>query len=994
MGNTGSKKRKDWLATKQYSTDVEPTQRRSVSPFKRSKSAAPGDLCPSQSDEVPDVPQKPGKAIVTLTNLQSDKPSGSCVTDSIYLDWTPPKEDGGRPILGYSVEMYDLPTGNWVSVTQTEGRRCRSMLDNILCGIMYRFRVRAFNEIGSSVPGIPSDAFVIDTPGVHIAPYFIVCPPPEVSKFSHETVQFRAKALGTPTPNILWQKDNEPIFITQGIDISNEPDGSMLTVHNLQLDDEGLIECVAVNHVGKATASTVLHVNTPPNFHTNNIPLKFSFRHDDMIRLKFPIEAQPAPDVTLLKNGDPVDSSHCQALYRDNTLLVKIDSSQECDTGLYHVEATNEFGVASLDFNLTVEVPPEAPSTPDILDVAPTGELTLAWQPPSNCCVDHYIVEYYRDQWQLWLRMKTCMDSVTVIQDLIPGSKYKFRVMAASVTGISEPSPESEEIMIGKLAEDELFDLPRGRPFLKKTRKVPSFERSSLDRSTAGVSGQPGRRHVSLDREVYYDANNIRRDVVGYKPSEKLSAGGTDLSQLGKFSNKMSSEDLVKYRTSMTGLCNRIKAMSNSSIGSRGSKISLDTATKPLQMEITNQARKSNSMGQLWTTPYTPHIDSDQAELLHQHAASPASYTSPTSASTLCISSNRRSCERNPSEPPVSRLESRIESSSSISDCKKSLTDIRDRIGSLQSLLKTSRNLTSSTAKQRFFSDLPTFNVPDLDLDKRTRPSEACTANANFNRNDSYANAIGVDPVVEDSKETLETHFPYNPDLVSLGSLECDKFPQEQTETKIELIVDESNTDEVESSDMIDQTVSNFLRNSMSPTRWDRSSLTPNDPYSQDCSNITHTDLSPHDRSSHTPTDQYPQSHQELEHDSNESTDKCESPYKSVNTHADIHQEDCSSYNVHQEGSLSSTTLREGSVSSATMREGSISSATLDERSVSSCSDRTMLVSNSMEEYALSESTQTLQQRSTSALSAVSASSQGTLIADETSSLNSNDEDP
>ena len=25
-----------------------------------------------------------------------------------------------RPILGYSVEMYDLPTGNWVTVTQTD----------------------------------------------------------------------------------------------------------------------------------------------------------------------------------------------------------------------------------------------------------------------------------------------------------------------------------------------------------------------------------------------------------------------------------------------------------------------------------------------------------------------------------------------------------------------------------------------------------------------------------------------------------------------------------------------------------------------------------------------------------------------------------------------------------------------------------------------------------------------------------------------------------
>ena len=31
------------------------------------------------------------------------------------------------------------------------------------------------------------------------------------------------------------------------------------------------------------------------------------------------------------------------------------------------------------------------------------------------------------------------------------GSKYKFRIMAAGASGISEPSQESEEIMIGKI---------------------------------------------------------------------------------------------------------------------------------------------------------------------------------------------------------------------------------------------------------------------------------------------------------------------------------------------------------------------------------------------------------------------------------------------------------------------------------------------------------------------------------------------------------------
>ena len=35
---------------------------------------------------------------------------------------------------------------------------------------------------------------------------------------------------------------------------------------------------------------------------------------------------------------------------------------------------------------------------------------------------------------------------------VVVGSKYKFRVMAASASGISEPSQESEEIMIGKIS--------------------------------------------------------------------------------------------------------------------------------------------------------------------------------------------------------------------------------------------------------------------------------------------------------------------------------------------------------------------------------------------------------------------------------------------------------------------------------------------------------------------------------------------------------------
>ena len=104
MGNSSSKKQKALQSLAGNSSDLE---YRDCSPWRRGRSELPDDGdCPLY-----DVPGKPSKAIVSLTNLQSDKAVGSCVTDSIYLDWYRPPTDGGRPIIGYTVEMYDLPTG-------------------------------------------------------------------------------------------------------------------------------------------------------------------------------------------------------------------------------------------------------------------------------------------------------------------------------------------------------------------------------------------------------------------------------------------------------------------------------------------------------------------------------------------------------------------------------------------------------------------------------------------------------------------------------------------------------------------------------------------------------------------------------------------------------------------------------------------------------------------------------------------------------------------
>ena len=349
-----------------------------------------------------------------------------------------------------------------------------------------------------------------------------------------------------------------------------------------------------------------------------------------MVRLKFPFVSQPPAQLQLVRGGKPCDT--VEVSVRDEEVLFKIESAGLEHSGHYTILADNGHGEDRIDFALDVEVPPESPGCPEVAEVSAAGQLRLVWEAPRSGPVDHYIIEYYRDQWQLWLRLKTTIDTQSLVTDLIPGSKYKFRVMSASLAGISDPSAASEEVMIGAAADDELFDLPsysRGRSSSRLDRrsrynKMPSLERG-VSLAGAGAGAGAGRRQTSLDREVYYDAQNVRKEVVTYKPVE---VRGTTLSDKYKLSN----EELTKYKTSMSELCTRMKNISSSSLVAGRTRDSADSATSPLRREVLSQCRRLGS------------------------------------TSSVAGAGAR----------PGSR------GGGDVSECKKSLTDIRDRIGSLQ----------------------------------------------------------------------------------------------------------------------------------------------------------------------------------------------------------------------------------------------------------------------------------------------------------------------
>merc|ERR1712233_204834 len=287
-------------------------------------------------------------------------------------------------------------------------------------------------------------------------------------------------------------------------------------------------------------------------------------------------------------------------------------------------------------------------------------------------------------------------------------------------------------------------DLPRGRQPGRRApglpRKMLGLDRSSLDRSLgaprgnlANASPDLNRRHVSLDREVYHDSDNVRRDVVAFNPDVK-----PEVEKLGHLSGKykLSNDEMSKYKTSLSQLCRQMKMVSSTSQSNRSSRTALD-ATHHLKMEVSHTRLSSSSLSHLGQNTSAGHIERDPG-------------TSPPPSS-------------------VRRL------SSDVDECKKSLTDIRDRIGSLQSLLKESRALTAS--KQHLFPELPSYPPPP--------PPEAPTvekAESGLKRKPSRS--LSYSQAMDSDSQYQETHFPYSPEAAAgegSTSLLCDKPENRQS---------------------------------------------------------------------------------------------------------------------------------------------------------------------------------------------------------------------
>ena len=69
---------------------------------------------------------------------------------SVTLTWKPPKSDGGKPLTGYIIERRDAKRSSWVSVETVKPNITTYIVQNLVVGNDYYFRIKAENVEGVS----------------------------------------------------------------------------------------------------------------------------------------------------------------------------------------------------------------------------------------------------------------------------------------------------------------------------------------------------------------------------------------------------------------------------------------------------------------------------------------------------------------------------------------------------------------------------------------------------------------------------------------------------------------------------------------------------------------------------------------------------------------------------------------------------------------------------------------------------------------------------
>ncbi|KAM8761724.1 neogenin 1a isoform 10-T10 [Acanthopagrus schlegelii] len=428
------------------------------------------------------------------TAHQGDNQVMACEVNSDLVPFTRWEKD--RQPLELSTRLVQLPGGALAisNASETDAGLYRCLVENV----------------GSSKSSDEAQLQIVPETGEERKPEFLV-QPAAVTKVVGASVLLPCVVTGYPTPRVRWMFGDKQLEESDGR--AELLGGGSLQISNLTEEDAGVYTCMVDNANTSIEAQSLLTIQVPPQFVKRPANI---YAHESMdIVFECEVSGSPAPTVKWVKNGDAVIPSDYFKIIKEHNLqvlgLVKSDEGfyqclAENDAGniqssaqliiLDHDVALPSFPPPSLTPNTTDHVTPGSggvaspagptPSAPRdvVASLVSTRFIKLTWRPPAEPHGDDltYSVFYSQEGTSRERVVNTSRpgEMQVTIQNLMPDTKYRFRVVAHNSNG---PGESSAALKVATQAE---VQVPGPAPNLQAMSNTPSSVSLSWDKPVTG----------------------------------------------------------------------------------------------------------------------------------------------------------------------------------------------------------------------------------------------------------------------------------------------------------------------------------------------------------------------------------------------------------------------------------------------------------------------------------------------------------------------------
>uniref|UniRef100_A0A1I7VVS1 non-specific serine/threonine protein kinase n=1 Tax=Loa loa TaxID=7209 RepID=A0A1I7VVS1_LOALO len=375
--------------------------------------------------------------------------------DHATLDWKAPIDDGGLSIDNYVVERFDTSTGHWIPCTKVDGGQTTAVIDGLIEGHEYKFRVSAVNAEGESDP--------LDTFGTILAKNPYDAPgktgKPEVIDWDKDHVDLKWTTPindgGAPIEGYVIEMKEK--FAPFWKEVKEVPaDQLRTTIPNLKEDSEYEFRIRAKNKAGLGDPSDPSDsVIAKPRHLAPKIDRtaieEIKVRAGSNFQLTIPVSGEPPPRVTWMFLGKSLESSErIKVENPDYKTKFIVKHALHSDTGTYIIKAENENGTDTAEIKVFVYDRPGEPKGPLKADNIHKNGCVLNWKEPDDdggAEINNYIIEKQDVRTGRWTFAGEAATTTMEIDDLIPGHEYKFRVKAINKYGESDPLETTQAII-------------------------------------------------------------------------------------------------------------------------------------------------------------------------------------------------------------------------------------------------------------------------------------------------------------------------------------------------------------------------------------------------------------------------------------------------------------------------------------------------------------------------------------------------------------------